>query len=229
MDTESLHLTQPYVPPGQHQLPPLPYPYDALEPVISARTLRIHHDLHHKAYVDGLNKTELKLVEARQTNNFENIRGLERNLAFNGSGHILHSIYWTIMAPGGAVQPYGQTEFQIVRYFGAVAAFFKQFTEASKDVEASGWGMLAWVPQFGHLEILTAENHEKLTDWGCIPVLVCDVWEHAYYLDYENRRPDYIKGWWTLVNWDEVERRLLLAMQASVPLALAVGYRRPDV
>ncbi len=218
MSTNYLNQPQPFVPPGQHGLPPLPYSYNALEPVISARTLEIHHDRLHQGYVDNLNRTELQLVQARQTNNFEQIRGLERNLAFNGSGHILHSIYWTIMIPGGTGQPYGQTEYQIIKYFGSISAFFKQFAEASKDVEASGWGVLAWVPSFGHLEVLTAENHQKLTDWGCIPVLVCDVWEHAYYLDYENRRPDYIKAWWRLVNWDEVELRINMALQASVPL-----------
>ena len=220
MSTDSLNLPQPFVPPGQHQLPPLPYPYNALEPVIGARTLQIHHDRLHKAYVDNLNKTELKLVEARSMNDFDNIRALERNLAFNGSGHILHSIFWTVMTPGGTGQPYGQTEYQIVRYFSSISAFKNQFTAASRDVEGSGWGVLAWVPSFGHLDVFTAENHQKLTDWGCIPVLICDVWEHAYYLDYENRRPDYIKAWWQLVNWNEVELRLILAMQASVPLTL---------
>jgi Fe-Mn family superoxide dismutase len=221
MDMYIYNQPQPYVPPGQHHLPPLPYPYNALEPVISSRTLQIHHDILHKGYVDNLNKTELALVAARQMNNFDNIRALERNLAYNGSGHILHSIYWTIMTPGCAAQTYGHTKFQIVNYFGSVAAFIKQFTEASRDVEASGWGVLCWIPSFSHLEILTAENHQKLTDWGCIPVLVCDVWEHAYYLDYENHRPDYIKAWWQLVNWDEVEQRLVMAMQVSVPLTLS--------
>jgi Fe-Mn family superoxide dismutase len=183
--------------------------------------MKIHHDRLHKGYVDNLNKVELQLVEARRTNNFENIRGLERNLAFNGSGHILHSIFWTVMTPGDSGQPYGQTEYQLSRYFGSIPAFCNQFTAAATDVEASGWSILAWVPSFGHLEILTAENHEKLTDWGSIPVLVVDVWEHAYYLDYENHRPDYIKAWWQLVNWDEVEQRLVMAMQVSVPLTLS--------
>jgi Fe-Mn family superoxide dismutase len=224
MSTDSIRLPQLFVPPGQHQLPPLPYAYNALEPAIGSRTMHIHHDIHHKAYVDNLNKTELQLVEARRTNNFENIRGLERNLAFNGSGHILHSIFWTVMVPGGATHPYGQADRQIIRYFGGITAFFNQFTAAATDVEASGWGVLAWVPSFGHLEIFTAENHQKLTDWGCIPVLVCDVWEHAYYLDYQNRRPAYIKAWWQLVNWDDVERRLTLAMQVSVPLNLHLMY-----
>jgi Fe-Mn family superoxide dismutase len=205
------------------KLPPLPYPYNALEPVISATTMHLHHDIHHKAYVDNLNKAELQLVAARRSNSFDNIRGLERNLAFNGSGHILHSIFWTNMIPGGTGQPYGQTQSRISMYFGSTTAFFNQFTAAATDVEASGWGVLAWVPSFGHLEIFTAENHEKLTDWGCIPVLVCDVWEHAYYLDYQNRRPDYVKAWWQLVNWDDVEQRLNLAMPARVPLSLEAG------
>jgi Fe-Mn family superoxide dismutase len=142
----SVNLPQPFVPPGQHKLPPLPYPYNALEPVISARTMQIHHDRLHKGYVDNLNKTELQLVEARQANNFGNIRGLERNLAFNGSGHILHSIFWTVMDPGGAPQPYGQTAYQMTKYFGSALAFFNQFTAAATDVEASVWGVLAWVP-----------------------------------------------------------------------------------
>jgi Fe-Mn family superoxide dismutase len=218
MSTDSLGQPQPFVPPGQHQLPPLRYPYNALEPVISARTLKIHHDILHRGYVDNLNKIELQLVDARRTSNFANIRALERDLAYNGSGHILHSIFWTVMTPGGAKQPYGQSEYQITRYFGSIAAMVNQFTAAATNVEASGWGILAWAPSFGHLEVFTAENHQKLTDWGCIPVLVCDAWEHAYYLDYENRRPDYIKAWWGLVNWDDVERRLRLAIPASVPL-----------
>jgi Fe-Mn family superoxide dismutase len=220
MSANSLSQPQLFVPAGQHRLPPLPYPYNALEPVIGTRTMKIHHDRLHKGYVDNLNKTELQLADARSTGNFAQIRGLERNLAFNGSGHILHSIFWTVMAPGGAKQPYGQTEYQMTKYFGSIMAFFNQFTAAAADVEASGWGVLAWVPSFGHLEIFTAENHEKLTDWGCIPVLVCDVWEHAYFLDYENHRPDYIKAWWMLINWDVVEWRLSLAMQAYVPLTL---------
>ena len=143
MNTDGLSQPPLFVPPGQHKLPPLPYPYNALEPVISARTMKIHHDRHHKAYVDGLNKTELQLVEARSTNNFAQIRGLERNLAYNGSGHILHSIFWTVMTPGGTGQPYGQTGYQMTRYFGSILAFFNQFTAAATDVEASGWGVLA--------------------------------------------------------------------------------------
>lgn len=209
------------IPPGQHQLPPLPYPYNALEPVISSTTLQIHHDRHHKSYVEGLNKAELKLVEARQNRDFSLIKHWERELAFHGSGHILHSIYWTVMAPiGRGGQPGMHTQNQITRYFGSFPVFKEQFGTAGVDVEASGWAVLVWNPAWGRLEILNAEKHQDLTQWGSIPVLVLDVWEHAYYLDYQNRRKDYVDAWWQVVNWYEVERRLLLAMRGQLSLML---------
>lgn len=207
------------VPPGGHQLPPLPYSYNALEPVISSTTLTYHHDNHHKAYVEGLNKAELKLVEARRNKDFSLVKHWERELAFNGSGHILHSIYWTIMSPPGhGGQPGAQTQSYINWYFGSFSNFKEQFTAAAEQVEASGWAVLIWQPAWGHLEILTAEKHQDLTQWGGLPILVLDVWEHAYYLDYQYRRGDYVKAWWQLVNWCEVEKRLLWAMQAQLPL-----------
>lgn len=209
------------VPPGQHQLPPLPYPYNALEPVISSTTLRIHHDRHHKSYVDGLNKAELKLVEARQNRDFSLIKHWERELAFHGSGHILHSIYWIVMAPvGRGGQPGMLTQNQINRYFGNFNAFHEQFTNAAVEVEASGWAVLVWNPSWGRVEILTAEKHQDLTQWSSIPILVLDVWEHAYYLDYQNKRKDYVNAWWQLVNWYEIERRLSLALSGQVPLTI---------
>ncbi len=209
------------IPPGGHSLPPLPYPYNALEPVISSNTLRIHHDRHHQSYVDGLNKAELKLVEARQKGDFALIKHWERELAFHGSGHILHSIYWTVMTPQGTSGPCTETRRQINGYFGSMDAFQQQFIEAAINVEASGWAVVIWNPSWNHLEILTAEKHQNLTQWGGIPIMVLDVWEHAYYLDYQNRRADYVKAWWQLVNWPEVEKRLLLAMRAQVPLVIS--------
>lgn len=205
---------------GNHVLPPLPYPYDALEPVISQNTLRLHHDRHHLSYVEGLNKAELALAEIRNTGNFTLIKHWERELAFHGSGHILHSIYWTIMAPLGAgdEQPLPETQRQIVKAFGSFEGFKDQFTYAAINVEASGWAVLVWNPAWGRLEILTAEKHQNLTNWGSIPVLVLDLWEHAYYLDYQNRRADYVRRWWSLVHWENVEGRLFLAMNARLPL-----------
>jgi len=209
------------IPPGQHKLPPLPYPYNALEPVISSTQLQIHHDRHHKTYVDGLNKAELNMIEARQNKDFSLIKHWERELAFHGSGHILHSIYWTVMAPiGRGGQPGIQTKNQITNYFYSFPIFKEQFSAAAVDVEASGWAVLVWNPSWKRLEILTAEKHQDLTQWGSTPILVLDAWEHAYYLDYQNRRKDYVDAWWQLVNWNEVEKRLLLAMGSLVPLTL---------
>lgn len=209
------------VPLGQHQLPPLPYPFYALEPVISQTALKIHHDKHHKAYVDGLNKAEVNLEEARRRNNYEYIKYWENELAFNGSGHILHSIFWTVMSPlGTGGRPGANTLYQINNYFGSFDAFEAQFKSAAQTVEGSGWAILTWQPTWRRLEILQAEKHQNLTQWSGIPILVCDIWEHAYYLDYQNDRKKYIDAWWNLVNWIEVERRLTLAVNGLVPLTM---------
>jgi superoxide dismutase, Fe-Mn family len=211
------------IPIGQHQLPPLPYPYNALEPVISQTTLRLHHDRHHKAYVDGLNTAEVGLERARRNNEFTFIKYWENELAFNGSGHILHSIYWTIMAPAGTGgKPGPNTMSQINQYFGSFNAFTEQFKSAAEKVEASGWGILTWQPTWRRLEVLMSEKHQNLTQWSGIPILVCDTWEHAYYLDYQNNRRKYIDAWWNIVNWREVERRLLMALNGQVPLKMGV-------
>ena len=215
-------LLREYTPAGKHRLPPLPYPYDALEPIISETTLKYHHDHHHKSYVDGLNKAELALVEARRQDDFTFIKYWENELAFNGSGHILHSIYWTIMAPIKFESEPGRcTIKEINKYFGNFDAFIEQFVIATTKIEASGWGILVWNPSWNHLEILTAEKHQNLTQWGAIPIMVTDVWEHAYYLDYQYDRERYVKKWLNLINWFEIEKRLRLAMQGKLPLLLA--------
>lgn len=207
--------------PGRHYLPPLPYQYYSLEPIISQRTVRIHHDKHHKAYVDGLNRAELGLLEARQNNDFSMINYWEGELAYNGSGHFLHSIYWTIMtSPGAGGGPRPNTMRYIKEYFGTFEAFKEQFKAAADKVEASGWGVLIWHPGWGHLEVLQAEKHQNLAQLGGIPILVCDVWEHSYYLDYQNKRTEYIDAWWNLINWYEVERRLMFAMNGQEPLVM---------
>ena len=221
LDPESRELGN-YVPAGRHKLPPLPYPYDALEPIIGAETLRIHHDHHHKAYVEGLNKAELALADARRRNDFAFVKYWENELAFNGSGHILHSIYWTVMAPEGCGGEPGRcTTREINKYFGCLEAFCEQFVNAAIKVEASGWGILVWNPAWHHLEILNAEKHQNLTQWGAMPVLVIDAWEHAYYLDYQYNREKYVSEWMKLINWYEVENRLLLAMRGQMPLLAA--------
>lgn len=212
------------IPIGQHKLPPLPYPYNALEPVISENALRIHHDKHHKAYVDGLNKAEINMEEARKANNYDFVNYWENELAFNGSGNILHSIFWTVMVPPGTGgQPGFNTQYQINSYFGSFDAFKNQFINAAVKVEGSGWAILSWQPTWRRLEVLQAKNHQNSTQWSGIPILVCDTWEHAYYLDYQNNRARYVDAWWSLINWYEVERRLILALHGQVPMTLRLS------
>ena len=204
---------------GMHTLPPLPYSYDALEPVIDAETLTIHHDKHHKKYVDDLNAAETALVTAREQGDYKYIKHWEKELAFNGSGHILHSVYWAVMTqPDAGGFPGEYTSKYIDWYFGGFEAFKAQFTAAAITAEGSGWCVLGYNPAFYRLEVLQSEKHQNLTQWGTSPILVCDVWEHAYYLKYKNARADYVNGWWRLVNWEEVERRFVKAAQGSLPL-----------
>ncbi|MCT2196307.1 DUF2935 domain-containing protein [Paenibacillus sp. p3-SID1389] len=195
------------VPIGGHTLPPLPYPYNALEPYIDEQTMRIHHDKHHKTYVDDLNKAELKLQEARKSGNFDLVKHWERELAFNGAGHYLHTIFWDIMNPKGGGKPQGELLEQIKRDFGSYDAFHKQFSEAAAKVEGGGWAILVWSPRAHRLEILTAEKHQNLSQWDVVPLLPLDVWEHAYYLKHQNARANYIKDWWNVVYWPAVAKR----------------------
>ncbi|RCX16215.1 Fe-Mn family superoxide dismutase [Fontibacillus phaseoli] len=195
------------VPIGGHTLPPLPYPYNALEPYIDEKTMRIHHDKHHKTYVDDLNKAEKKLQEARKSGNFELVKHWERELAFNGAGHYLHTIFWDIMNPKGGGKPEGELLEQIKRDFGSYEAFHKQFSSAAEKVEGGGWAILVWSPRSHRLEILTAEKHQNLSQWDVVPLLPLDVWEHAYYLKHQNNRKDYIADWWNVVYWPAVAER----------------------
>ncbi|MHB8916515.1 MAG: superoxide dismutase [Desulfocucumaceae bacterium] len=191
----------------KHELPPLPYEYSALEPHYDEQTVRLHHDAHHKAYVDGLNNASAKLAEAREKGDFTLVKHWEREIAFHGSGHLLHSLFWDNMKPNGGGPPMGEVAGQIEKDFGGYEAFKKQFSAAAAAVEGSGWAILCWNPEFGELVILTAEKHQNLTQWGVVPLLALDVWEHAYYLKYQNKRAAFIEAWWNLVNWDDVNRR----------------------
>lgn len=185
----------------------LPYPLNALEPYYSRETLDLHYNILYKGYVDNTNKTEEKLQKARQTNNFENIKCLEKDLSFYGSGAILHEIFFLNLGPAIPTSPNVNLMEQIIKDFGNYDMFKNQFTEASKTVEASGWCLLVWVPDFKKLEILQCEKHQNLTLWGCKPLLVLDMWEHSYYLQYKTSRPEYINAFWNIVNWNEVNRR----------------------
>jgi Fe-Mn family superoxide dismutase len=180
------------VPIGRHTLPPLPYPYNALEPHIDEKTMRLHHDKHHKSYVDGLNRAERMMLQARRTGNFDLIKHWEREAAFNGAGHYLHTLFWETMSPDGGGEPSGELRKQITRDFGSFLAFKQHFSQAAEKVEGSGWAILVWSPRSQRLQILQAEKHQNLTQWDVIPLLPLDVWEHAYYLKYQNNRKAYI-------------------------------------
>ena len=201
------------VPIGGHTLPPLDYPYDALQPYIDKETMRLHHQKHHQSYVDGLNKAERELQKARERRDFDLIKHWERELAFNGAGHYLHTLFWKIMGPEGGGSPKGDLLKEINRSFGSFDQFKTHFSQAAEKVEGVGWAILVWSPRSGRLEILQAEKHQNLTQWDDIPLLAIDVWEHAYYLQYKNDRKSYVENWWNVVNWPEVEKRFEQARQ----------------
>ncbi len=192
---------------GKHVLPPLPYEYNALEPHIDEQTMTLHHTKHHQGYVDGLNKAEVKLAEARESGDLALAKHWERELAFHGSGHYLHTIFWNNMSPNGGGAATGAIAEQINKDFGSFEKFKAHFSAAAAQVEGVGWGLLVWSPAAGKLEILQSEKHQNLTQWGVVPLLALDVWEHAYYLKYQNKRPDYVAAWWNVVNWDDVNQR----------------------
>lgn len=185
----------------------LPYPMDALEPYYSKETLVLHYNILYAGYVDNTNKTEEKLRKAREENVFENIKCLEKDLSFFGSGAILHELFFTNMGPAIPTSPSIELMQQINTDFGSYDKFKAQFTESSKIVEASGWNLLVWVPDFNRLEILQCEKHQNLTLWGCMPLLVLDMWEHSYYLQYKTSRADYINAFWNIVNWNAINKR----------------------
>ncbi|MFO7976666.1 MAG: superoxide dismutase [Candidatus Hydrogenedentota bacterium] len=195
----------------EHTQPKLPYAFDALEPVIDAQTLETHYTKHHAGYVNGLNAAERGLAEARAAGDMDRIQSLSRKYAFHGAGHYLHSLYWSVMAPpgdGGGGDPTGSLAEHLTKDFGSVEAFKTQFSAAAGSVEGSGWCALHYRPMDERLLVLQIENHQNLTPWGVVPLMVVDVWEHAYYLKYQNRRGDYVKAWWDVVNWARVGANL---------------------
>ena len=199
------------IPIGEHTLPPLPYPYNALEPYIDEKTMRLHHDKHHRSYVEGLNKAEKEMEKARRSGDFSLIKHWEREAAFNGAGHYLHTIFWHNMTPKGGGKATGAIAREINRIFGGFQPFKQHFSAAAEKVEGVGWALLVWAPRAHRVEILQAEKHQNLSQQDVIPLLVLDVWEHAYYLKYNNDRKKYINAWWHVVNWDDVNERFLEA------------------
>jgi Fe-Mn family superoxide dismutase len=202
---------------GAYVLPPLPYAYDALEPHIDKETMTLHHDKHHKAYVDGLNKTlkEMAAVRAAGDINVSALAGLQEDLSFNGSGRILHSIFWSTMGPGAGGEPGGALADALTKSFGSVEAFRSHFSKAAAGVKGSGWAMLSYEPVADNLIVLQVKQHDLQTVFGSVPLLPLDVWEHAYYLKYHNVRADYVKAWWDVVNWPAVEAAYGAARRSS--------------
>lgn len=191
---------------GKYVLSPLPYAFDALEPVIDAKTVELHYNFHHKPAVAAANKAEDGLALARETNDFALVKHHEKELALGLSSHILHTIYWSnLSAKGGS--PIGVLFKAIEKNFKSFDKFKAHMTAATTSVEGAGWGILGYLPASGKLMVLQCENHQKLTAWGIIPILVLDVWEHAYYLKYQNRRTEYVNGLFSIINWDNVAAR----------------------
>jgi superoxide dismutase, Fe-Mn family len=190
-----------------YTLPDLPYDYGALEPHYSAEILELHHDKHHAAYVKGANAALDKLGEARETGEFDTINQLQKNLAFNLSGHVLHSLFWQNMSPDGGDKPDGDLAAAIDTSFGSFEGFRGQLSEAALNVQGSGWGALTWEPLGQRLIVEQVYDHQSNVGQGAPPLLVLDMWEHAYYLQFKNVKADWVDAFWNIVNWLDVAAR----------------------
>jgi Fe-Mn family superoxide dismutase len=192
---------------SEYVLPDLPYDYAALEPAITGEILELHHSKHHAAYVKGANDSLERLAEIREKEDFSGIVGLEKTFAFNLSGHVLHTMFWDNLSPDGGDRPDGELSAAIAEHFGSFDAMAKQLSAATTLVQGSGWGVLAWEPLSQRLVVEQVYDHHGNVGMNTTPVLVFDAWEHAYYLQYRNVRPDYVQKLWSLVNWTDVTRR----------------------
>ncbi len=193
----------------RYSLPNLPYPFTALEPVISEKQLRLHYEKHHQAYVKNANEILTRIEKAKSENTKLNMSALARDLAFNVGGHILHSIFWSNMEPPGKRDrgPAGELAKAIERDFGTLVRFKDEFGRTALGVQGSGWAALTYEHQLGRLLITQVESH-KDNLYPILPiVMVLDMWEHAYYLDYQNEKAKYVEGWWRLTNWPAVGER----------------------
>jgi len=197
-----------------HELPPLPYDYAALEPTIDAQTMKLHHDMHHGAYVKNLNAALEKYTNLQSKTVEDLLRDLEAVPAAiraavrnNGGGHMNHTMFWKIMKPSGGGDPSGEIGQVIKKTFGNFNDFKTQFNDAGAKQFGSGWVWLAGKPD-GSVQIITTPNQDNPISQGLFPIMGNDVWEHAYYLKYNNRRPEYLAAWWNVVNWDQINKRL---------------------
>jgi Fe-Mn family superoxide dismutase len=191
----------------KYTLPELPFDKAALEPHVSARIMELHHGKHHAAYVQGANRTLEQLEEARAKGDFTALPALERALAFHVSGHVLHSIFWTNLGPKGGDRPQGALADAVQRDLGGFDAFKKQLTAAAASTMGSGWAALVWEPMARQLLVTQIYDHQSNVAQGGQPIMVLDAWEHAYYLQYENRKTDFFDAVWNVWNWPEIGKR----------------------
>ena len=192
---------------AEYSLPDLPYDYGALAPHIAPEIMELHHSKHHNTYVTALNDTLEKLAAAREKGDFGTIVGLEKTLSFNLGGHINHSIFWKNLSPDGGGKPTGDLAAAIDDQFGSFDAFQGQFTAAAATIQGSGWAILAKEPIANKLLIFQLFDQQANVPVGLTPVAMLDMWEHAFYLQYKNVKPDYIKAWWNVVNWADAQER----------------------
>ena len=201
-----------------YHLPDLAYDYGALEPHLSARILELHHGKHHAAYVAGANAVQEALAKARATDDYDAINQLQKNLAFHLSGHVLHSLFWKNMTPDGGGEPEGDLGSALTDFFSSFGAFKAQLTAAAMNVQGSGWGALSWDPVGHSLIIEQVYDHQGNVGQGGPPILVLDMWEHAYYLQYENRKAEWVDAFWEVVNWPDVAERFVNAQKLDLGL-----------
>ena len=199
-----------------YTLPELPYDYAALEPHISGKIMQLHHDKHHQAYVTGANAALDALAEARESGNLANVNKLEKDLAFNVGGHVNHTIFWNNLSPEGGERPEGELAAALDEYFGSFEKFQAHFTATAMGVQGSGWAVLAWDALGQRANVVQLFDQQGNLPAGTVPLLMLDVWEHAYYLDYLNVRADYVSAFWNIANWADVAKRFEAA-RAQTP------------
>ena len=204
-----------------YTLPELPYDYAALEPHISAKIMELHHSKHHKTYVDGANTALEKLAEARDKDDLGAVNKLEKDLAFNLGGHTNHSVFWKNLSPEGGDRPEGDLAAAIDDSFGSFDKFKAHFTANATRIQGSGWSVLAYDSISGKLVIFQLFDQQGNVPVGTLPLLMLDMWEHAFYLDYLNVKADYVKAFWNIVNWEDVAARLEVAKKQSQGLIVA--------
>ena len=203
---------------ADYTLPDLPYDYAALEPHISGRIMELHHDKHHAAYVAGANTALEKLAAAREAGDFAAVNLHEKNLAFNLGGHVNHSVFWENLSPDGGDKPTGELAAAIDEFFGSFDAFQKHFAANAAGIQGSGWSILGWDSVGQKLAIFQLYDQQSNYPLGLVPIVVLDMWEHAFYLDYVNVKADYIKAWWNIVNWADASERFARARTQTAGL-----------